>query len=467
MLSVWPAVIVSVVLPLSLKSFVTVPVSGAADTFSVTSWLLAPLRLAVTVLTPPFSDIEVGDSSRVTVGVPSSSVIVSVRAAGAVIPAGPAVTAALTCTVLFGASIVLSSAATVTAPVLSVWPAVIVSVVLPLSLKSFATVPVSGAADTFSVTSWLLAPLRLAVTVLTPPFSEMEVGDSSRVTVGIASLSVISNVVESTVSPVAFPLTVRVSRPSATLSSVGTRLNVAVPLLLSAGMVSGKFETVPKSAPAVAVPLPTDTVTDVSVVLAAPSSLPVTVTVVEPAPSETAVGFTESVTLLDAVSSSVIVIVAESTASPVALPMTNSVSSLSSTSSFVGTRLNVAVPRVSLAGMVSVKSETVAKSVPAMAVPLSTYTVTDVSESNAALLRTPVTVTGVEPASSETLSRLTDSVTIVETGGGDGPSRMVTLTVDGWPTTNPSGQLAVSKPISTPSPGSTTSSSEAWKPKPT
>ena len=137
--------------------------------------------------------MEVDDSSRVTVGVPSSSVIVSVRAAGAVSPVGPAVTAALTCTVLAGASIVLSSAATVTAPVLSVWPAVIVSVVLPLSLKSFVTAPDSGAADTFSVTVSLVAPLRLA-TVLTPPFSEMEGDDSSRVTVGVPSSSVIVSV---------------------------------------------------------------------------------------------------------------------------------------------------------------------------------------------------------------------------------------------------------------------------------
>ena len=75
-----------------------------------------------------------------------------------------------------------------------------------------------------------------------------------------------------------------------------------------------------KSVPDVAVPLSTDTVTDVALVCAPPSSVPVTVTVVEPAPSETLVGSTDSVTFVDAVSLSVMVSVAKSTFRSFVLP---------------------------------------------------------------------------------------------------------------------------------------------------
>ena len=133
----------------------------------------------------------------------------------------------------------------------------------------------------------------------------------------------------------------------------------------------------------------------------------------------------------------------------------------------MGVNLNVAVALSSLARMVSVKLETVSKSVPAVAVPLSTDTATRVSLLRVAPLSVPVTVTVVSPAPSETLIGSSESVTLVDAAGVEGPSRMVTSMVDGSPTTKPSGRFVSSNPISTLSPGSTTSSAEAEKPKPT
>ena len=74
--------------------------------------------------------------------------------------------------------------------------------------------------------------------------------------------------------------------------------------------------------PAMAVPSPTDTVTDVAVGSAAPFRAPVTVTAVPPAPSDIESGLAESATLVGTVSLSRIVSVAESTLSPVVLPLT-------------------------------------------------------------------------------------------------------------------------------------------------
>ncbi len=142
-------------------------------------------------------------------------------------------------------------------------------------------------------------------------------------------------------------------------SSVGVRLNVAVPLVTSAGMVSVKLLTVSKSVPAVAVPPATDTVTEVGPVRAEPSRVPVTVTGVRPSPSETLDGSTDRITFVGAASSSSIVSVAESTSSPFAVPLTVSVSAGSATSSSVGVKSNVAVPLRVFAEIVSVKPGTV------------------------------------------------------------------------------------------------------------
>ncbi len=227
--------------------------------------------------------------------------------------------------------------------------------------------------------------------------------------VEVVSLSVIVSVADSTSSPfVVVPLTVSVSLPSSVLSSVGVRSNVALPLVASAGIVSVKPVTVSKSVPPTAVPFSTDTLTDVGLLLAASSSVPVTVTIRWPAPSDTESGFSDSVTFDDSVSSSAIVSDVESTGSSLLVPLTVTVSSPSWTLSSVGVRLNVAVALLVLAGMVSVKLLTVPKSVPAVAVPLATDTLTDVALVSTPTSSVALTVIGVEPSPSSTVPGFTD-----------------------------------------------------------
>ena len=117
---------------------------------------MVPLRRAVTVLTPAFSVMDAGVSSSVTLGVPSSSVIVSVLDAGAAIPAGP-VTVAETVVSLSGESMVLFTPVTVTVPVLSLAPSAIVNTRFELRSKSPATAGETAAADTVTRTSSLVS----------------------------------------------------------------------------------------------------------------------------------------------------------------------------------------------------------------------------------------------------------------------------------------------------------------------
>ena len=126
---------VRVVSVLSVKSADTAGDTAAAETVNVTSWLETAPSVAVTVVEPPSSSMDDEPSTRDTVGVPSSSVIVRVWLAGAATPLPPdAVADTVTC--LSGASTSLSTAVTVTAPVLVVDPAAIVRVVFALSAKS-------------------------------------------------------------------------------------------------------------------------------------------------------------------------------------------------------------------------------------------------------------------------------------------------------------------------------------------
>ena len=142
------------------------------------------------MLTPSSSEIRFGVGTSVTVGVPSSSVIVSVFEAGAARPVNP-LTVAATVTSLSGASSSLSLPVTVTIPVLSVCLGAMVSTRAVLSSKSPATAGVTAAADTVTRISSLVPWLNRAVTVLTPRFSETSSGESTSVTVGAPSSSVI------------------------------------------------------------------------------------------------------------------------------------------------------------------------------------------------------------------------------------------------------------------------------------
>ena len=98
-----------------------------------------------------------------------------------------------TVTLLFAATCVLSTAVTVTTPVLLVEPAAIVSVRLLLSEKSPLTAFVLAVADTVTVVAALDAWLKRAVTAVefVVPLSAIALRDSASVTVGAASSSVI------------------------------------------------------------------------------------------------------------------------------------------------------------------------------------------------------------------------------------------------------------------------------------
>ena len=127
--------------------------------------------------------MAVSASASVTPGASSSSSMVSVTLAGATTPLSP-LTVAVTVTDLSGASTVLSFAVTVTMPVLAVCPDATVSVFALDSVKPFPE------AATVSVTASLDARFKRAVTVATPPDSEIDEGDSANVAVGVASSSV-------------------------------------------------------------------------------------------------------------------------------------------------------------------------------------------------------------------------------------------------------------------------------------
>ena len=149
---------------------------------------------------PPFSEIDDDATDSVTPGAASSSVKVSVRLAGAVAPLPPA-DVAETVTDLSGASVALSFAVTVTVPELVVSPAAIVSVVAVLSVKSPAAAGATGAADTVTVVASLAARSSVAVTVATPPFSEIDDSDSDSDTTGLSSSMTVTVTATSFVTP--------------------------------------------------------------------------------------------------------------------------------------------------------------------------------------------------------------------------------------------------------------------------
>ena len=165
-LVVSPAAMVSVV-PFCVKSPATAGLTGVADIVMVVSALDARFIVAVTVveLSAPLSSMVEGVRTSVTVGVDSSSSMVSVTSAGSVTPLELVATPD-TVTVLAFASTLLSLVVMVTVPVLDVSPAAMVRVVLALRPKSSAAAPVSGVAETVTVVTSLDARSMVAVTVV-------------------------------------------------------------------------------------------------------------------------------------------------------------------------------------------------------------------------------------------------------------------------------------------------------------
>ena len=181
-LAVLPAAIVRSLLFVIVKSLLVAGLTALAETVTVTAALDACDSAAVTVLDPPLSDIEAELSSRVTVGTPSSSVMVSVLLAGFDTP--PPLDVADTVTVLFGASTLLLTAVIVTVPVLAVLPAAIVRSLFVDRLKSLLVAGLTALAETVTVTAALAAVDSVAVTVLDPPLSDIEDGVKTSVTTG-------------------------------------------------------------------------------------------------------------------------------------------------------------------------------------------------------------------------------------------------------------------------------------------
>ena len=181
---------VRVVAVLNVKSPATAPVeaTGAAATVTVTATDDCRSRVAVTVATPPFSVIEDDDSASAARGV-SSSVIIRVAFAGFTTPLPPADVADTT-TCLLPDATALPLARTVTTPLLVVAPAARVNVVPVLRAKSPDTAPAPAAAATVIVTASLDGPDRVALTVETPPSSEIEAGPRASAAVGNVSSSV-------------------------------------------------------------------------------------------------------------------------------------------------------------------------------------------------------------------------------------------------------------------------------------
>ena len=181
-LAVVLAAMVSVRARDSVKSRAVAPVPGAACTVTVTGALEAPDRVAVTVATPPVSEIDEGDSARASIGVPSSSI--SVRVVGSGGRMSPAMVPEIV-TCALGASTLLSVAVMVTLPVLAVAPSAKTNLVLPESVKS---VPAPGLAATVTVAAPEAGLSRVAVTVATPPFSGIDEDDRVSVAFGSATM---------------------------------------------------------------------------------------------------------------------------------------------------------------------------------------------------------------------------------------------------------------------------------------
>ena len=184
---------VSVLSVLNMKSFATVFAPGVAVTVIVVIALEARFNVAVTVVDPPFSEIDVLDNASVTVGAPSSSVIVNVTLAGAVMPW------LFLCGRRYGHRFVRCVHIVIVRRNCHGAGARRLTGrngqrLVATQHESPATAFVPGAADTVIVVIALEARFNVAVTVVDPPFSEIDVLDNASVTLGVPSSSVIVSV---------------------------------------------------------------------------------------------------------------------------------------------------------------------------------------------------------------------------------------------------------------------------------
>ena len=438
-LVVEPAAMVSVFAVLRSKSAATAPVPAAAPTVTVTASLDTPDSVAVTVETPPSSEIDDGDRTSVSVGNASSSVIVSVASDGAATPLPPAAVAE-TVTDLSGASVALSTAVTVTAPVLVVAPAAMVSVVAVLSVKS---VPDPGEADTVSVTASLDAPDSVAVTVLDPGFvpscSSIVAGDRTSVTSGNASSSVMVSVTsdgaDTPLPPAAVAETVTDLSGASVVSFIAVIVTVPALVVSPAAMVNVFALDSVKS-----VPDPGDADT-VSVTASLDARSSVAVTVLDPGfvPSCSSIvaGDNASVTSGRSSSSVMVSVTLDGAATP--LPpaaVAETVTDLSGASVVSFTAVIVTVPALAVcpAAMVSVFAVLSVKSVPD---PGDADTVS-VTAALDARFSVAVTVDTFDAP----LSSIDDDDNASVTSGRSSSSVMVSVTADGTATPLPPAAVA-------------------------
>ena len=188
LLDVSPATMVSVLFAVTAMSFCS---TAVAETVRVTAWLDLPLSCAVMLVEPAFSEIVLSLSAitRETTGNASSSSRVRVTSAGFVIVSTLLFTVPEMVTVLSGESTSLSTAAMVTLlPVLVSALGAMVRVV-PVCLKSAASAFVPAAADTVTVVSAVDGRFNVAVMVVWPRFSEMELSASTMVSSTTRGLS--------------------------------------------------------------------------------------------------------------------------------------------------------------------------------------------------------------------------------------------------------------------------------------
>ena len=151
--------------------------------------LISAREIAAPRALPNARSITTRRLSSGMVTVASSSAMVKVTSDGLFMPR-LLVAVADTVIILLAALTMLSTAVIVTAPVLVVSPAAMVSVFALDSVKSLDIAGGTSTADTVTVVASLEAWSSVASTVLTPPYSEIDAGDSASVTVGAASSSV-------------------------------------------------------------------------------------------------------------------------------------------------------------------------------------------------------------------------------------------------------------------------------------
>ena len=190
------------------------------------------------------------------------------------------------------------------------------------------------------------------VTVFLPPSSVTLSG----VAVSVMSVLSLSVIVTAAVNVVPRTLTLSVSLPSTTVSSVGVRVKVPVTLVAPPAMVSSKSSTAAKSVPEVAVPLVTPNEMSTASATVTPPVVTVTVMVVAPALSATVFGVT--VRVGEVLSLSFTYPPAGVTVTPVEVPLAVSVSGGSRRESRLAVVVNLALPLVWPLLMVMVKSLT-------------------------------------------------------------------------------------------------------------